>query len=216
MRAPSHSYTLFALLVMVCAVGTPTEVRCAPPSVINGTFPTCVRLVASDGAQAARAFGEFEVVVRDLANNPVPGAVIRVDFSVIPELHIAADQHDPDAIVDCGGKSVSKIADVNGRAVFCIVGSNIPGAAAVTLLGGCRIFANGILGAFPTAIAFDLDGMGGVDGGDLSVFLTDFFSGQSFGRSDYDCDGNLGGGDLSYWLAAFGSGTQLVSAAGCP
>ena len=215
MRIPSHPYAIFALAIAVLTTSS-SSATAGDPGPVNGTFPACVRLVGSDGVLAAQQLGAFEVVILDIASNPIPGAALRVDFSAIPELLIAADQLDPEAIVDCAGKSVTKIADANGRAVFCIIGASTGAGTGVTLLGGCKIFANDRLCAFPTANAFDLDGTLGVGAGDLAVFLSDFASGQPFGRSDYDCSGSLGASDLSIWLRAFASGTQLVSAAVCP
>jgi hypothetical protein len=100
--------------------------------------------------------------------------------------------------------------------VFCIVGASTGVGSAVTLLGGCKIFANDRLCAFPTASAFDLDDTNGVGAGDMAVFLSDFATGQPYGRCDYDCSGYLGAGDLSIWLRAFASGAQIVSAVACP
>ena len=215
MRSSSHAYAILAFAVAVLTT-SPRSATADDPGPVNGTFPTCVRLVGSNGTQAAQQLGSFEVVILDLASNPVPGASLRVDISAIPELLIAADQLDPEAIADCAGKSVTKIADANGRAVFCIVGASTGVGAAVTLQGGCKIFANGRLCASPTANAFDLDGRHGLGAGDLSVFLSDFATLQPYGRCDFDCSGNLGAGDLSIWLTAFANGAQLVSAAGCP
>jgi hypothetical protein len=175
-----------------------------------------VRLVGSDGTQAPQLLGSFELVILDLASNPMPGVSLGVDLSAIPELLIAADQLDPEAIVDCAGKSVTKISDANGRAVFCIVGASTGSGSAVTLLGGGRIFADDRLCASPTATAFDLDGKLGVGAGDMAVWLSDFASGQPYGRCDYDCSGYVGAGDLAFWLRAFASGTQVVSAVACP
>jgi hypothetical protein len=56
-----------------------------------------------------------------------------------------------------------------------------------------------------------------VDGQDLSLFLKDYFSGQSFARSDYDGSGTLDGNDLSLWLAAFFAGASSTGGgAACP
>jgi hypothetical protein len=216
MRIPSHPHAMLALVVAVLTTNSRVDAR-DDPGPVNGTFPSCVRLVGSNGVQAPQQFGGFEVILLDIASNPVPGALMRVDFSAIPELIIAADQPDPEAIVDCAGRSVSKVTDVNGRAVFCIVGASTNAVPGVTLLNGCRIYGNGRLCASPTANAYDLDGMSGLGAADLTVFLNDFASGLNLGRSDFDCSGNLGANDLSIWLRAFASGTQLVSAsAGCP
>ena len=44
----------------------------------------------------------------------------------------------------------------------------------------------------PTVAAYDLDGASGVGANDLSAWLTDFGSGQPYGRSDFDCSGGVG------------------------
>jgi len=85
------------------------------------------------------------------------------------------------------------------------------------LLNGGKIFAEGTLIGSPTVSAFDLDGRSGLGAGDLAVFLSDFASGNPYGRSDFDCSGGIGANDLRTWLNAFGSSTQNVSAsAACP
>jgi hypothetical protein len=156
------------------------------------------------------------VVVRGIANDPIPGALVEVDLSGIPELFIGSTQLDPDMTVNCAGKKVSKLTDANGRVVFCILGAGSAASPAATLLGGGKILANGTLIASPTVSAFDLDSTLGLGAGDLSAFLSDFASGNPYGRSDFDCSGPLGAGDLSRWLRAFASGTQVISATGCP
>ena len=106
----------------------------------------------------------------------------------------------------------------NDTAPTCIslVGSNGAGNA-VTLLGGGRIFKNGTLIQFPTVSAYDLDSSSGVGANDLSAWLTDFGTGNPYGRCDYDCSGGIGANDLSLWLTAFGSGTMAISCgASCP
>jgi hypothetical protein len=112
---------------------------------------------------------------------------------------------------------VTKHTAADGSAHFTILGGSNGGGNAVTLLGGGRIFANGTLIASPTVSAFDLDGGSGVGANDLSCWLTDFGSGQPFGRADYDCSGGVGANDLSFWLTAFGQGTMTQSCgASCP
>jgi len=202
----------WSMLVMAGLIAGPTTVLAQ-----NSTTPSCISLVASNGVEPSQAFGQFEVVVRDLANNPVVNALVEVDLSHIPELFIASTQMDPDMAVDCIGRKVSKRTDANGRVVFCILGEGTSASPPVTLLGGGQIFANGTYIGDPTVSAFDLDGALGLGAGDLSVFLGDFASGQNYGRSDFDCSGAIGAGDLSRWLRAFASGTQIVSAAvACP
>src|SRR5262249_49284417 len=101
---------------------------------------------------------------------------------------------------------------------FTILGGS-NGAGATTLLGGGRIFANGVQFGSPTVSAFDLDGVNGVGANDLSIWLADFGTpgNPAYGRSDYDCSGGVGVNDLAVWIAAFGSGAQVQScSATCP
>jgi hypothetical protein len=209
------SIRTLALAIVLLSPAARAGVQNTPPAG-NSTTPACISLVGSDGASPAQAFGQFEVVVRDLANNPVVHASVVVDFSSSLELFIASAQLDPDMTVDCANRWVSKFTDANGRAMFCILGAGSAASPAVTLLGGGKIFANGTLIGTPTVSAFDLDGTLGLGSGDLSAFLSDFASGINYGRSDFDCSDALGAGDLSLWLKAFASGTQVVSAVACP
>lgn len=212
---PSALLALSAIAAAAALLAGPARAQ-GVPSPANSTTPACVSLVGSDGTTPARTFGEFEVIFRDLANNPMPGVLIHVDFSEIPELGVSPVQLDPGLIVDCAGKRVSKLTDANGRAVFCILGAGT-GVPPVTRLSGCSIFAAGTLIARPTASAYDLDGQLGLGAGDLVEWLSDFVLGVNYGRSDYDCSGALGAGDLALWLTAYGSGSQPVSASvGCP
>ena len=209
----SHAILLSAALLMFQA---PDTARADDPPFPNHITPACIRLVASNGSAPASAFGQFEVLIRDLANNPIPDVSVVIDLSSIPELALATDQLDPDVVLECGAGRVRKISDVNGRVVFCIVGGGRPGIPPSALLGAGRIYANGTLIATPTVSAFDLDGLHGLSAGDLTQFLDDFSTGVNYGRSDYDCSTYLGAGDLAQWLRAFSNGTQILSAPSCP
>jgi len=208
----SHAILLGAGLLLFQA---PDAASAVDPGFPNNTVPESFHLVASNGSAPAN-IGQFEVVLRDIAHNPIPNASIVVDLSSCTDLALATDQLDPDAVVNCAAKTTRKLTDANGRAVFCIIGGSRTGVPASTLLAGGRIYGNGTLIASPTVSAFDLDGQQGLGAGDLALFLGDFASGQIFGRSDFDDSGNLGAGDLVIWLTAFSSGTQVVSAAVCP
>jgi hypothetical protein len=130
-------------------------------------------------------------------------------------LVLCADQLDPNVVVDCVHKTVTRISDANGGAVFTVLGGGV--GPAVSLLSAGHIFADGCLLQSPTVSAYDLDGSSGVGANDLSIWLGDFGSGNPYGRDDYDCSGNIGANDLSFWLTAFGSGAMSVSCAShCP
>jgi hypothetical protein len=201
-----------AALFVLAASCVPASALATPPFPANSTVPSCIALVGSAGGVPATAFGGFVVVFRDLANNPIPDAAITIDLSGRPDLHLCADQLDPDAVVDCLHKTVTKRTGIDGSAHFTILGGS-NGGDGVTLLNGGKIYGEGFLLGSPTVSAFDLDGAGGVGVNDLSVWLSDFGSLQPYGRSDLDCSGSLGVNDLSLWLKAFGSNSQLAS---CP
>jgi len=206
---PSH-------LLIALAVAFPALACASPPIGSNSVVPSCISLVGSSGGVAAAA-GQFTVVVRDLANNPLVGAVVTIELLSCPDLDICADQLDPAAVVDCANKHVNKLSDGAGTATFTVLGGSNGAGNAVTLLNGGRVYVNGTLIGSPTVSAFDLDGHSGVGANDLSAWLTDFGSGNSFGRSDYDCSNSVGANDLSLWLTAFGSGTMTQSCAtSCP
>ena len=196
--------------------GSPPVESSLPPC-CTSTMPACISLVGTSGAVPAAGAGEFECVIRDLASNPVSGASVVIDLSNCLDLAICADQLDPDVTVNCLAKTVRKFADAAGAVRFTILGGSNGAGQASTLLRGGRIFANGWLLAFPTVSAFDLDGLSGIGANDLSAWLTDFGSGQNYGRSDYDCSDGVGANDLSLWLTVFGSGTMTASCGtSCP
>ena len=179
--------------------------------------PLCISLVGSAGGVPASASGEFVIVALDQANHPIPGAVVTVDLSGCLDLSICADQLDPAATVDCAAKTVRKVAAADGSVRFTLLGGSNGAGNASTLLGGGRVFVNGLLYWSPTVSVYDLDGSGGLGANDLSAWLGDYGSGLPFGRSDYDCSDSLGANDLSLWLAAFGSGAMSQSCVSqCP
>jgi hypothetical protein len=183
----------------------------------NSTTPACIMLVGSYGGAPDAAAGQFTVIVRDLANNPLVGATVVIDISNAIDMAICSDQHDPSAVVDCAGGRVSKLTASDGSVTFTILGHSNGAGNASSLLNSGRIFSNGTRIQSPTVAAYDLDGANGVGAADLSAWLTDFGSGNPYGRSDYDCNGTVGAGDLSFWLTEFGAGTSAASCAvACP
>jgi len=211
--APNRVVLLAFALV---AASTPAG---AEPSPSNSIAPVCISLVGTSGNIPAHAAGRFQVLVRDLANNPVAGAHVVIDLSGCPDLHLCADQLDPAMDVDCANKRVGKFTDPTGSVTFTLLGGSNGAGNAVELLAAGRIYEDGNLIGDPTVSAYDLDGANGVGINDLSAWLTDFgaFGAPAFGRSDFDCSGGVGVNDFSLMLTALGSGAQTQSCgATCP
>lgn len=176
------------------------------PSPPNATVPACIAVMGHDAGGVLDPLSQFTVTLRDLANNPVAGAMIVVDFGAVSELRLCANDHDVNLIVDCGTRTVRRTTDVNGIATFRIAGWSIatPGAPGAPYHGG-KIYADGVLLGSPTIQIYDLN-PNGLSAADLSSWLGDFFSGNDPARGDYDCSGALGASDFSMWLTAYFAG----------
>lgn len=164
------------------------------------------------------ALGQFTIVIRDLANNPINGSSVVLDLSAAADLTASSDQLDGGAsTVNCAAKTVRKFTDVTGTVTFTVVGfANNSGASAGAGLDGVKVYADGVLIGTLTAATLDQDGGGGAGANDLSLWLTDAGSLGYFGRSDYDYSGDLGANDLSLWLTAAGALGSAESGTTCP
>src|SRR4029077_11718409 len=110
------------------------------------------------GAVPDAATGEFLVVIRDLANNPRSGVHVIVDFSSCPQLRICADQHDPEAVVNCAIGHVQKFTNELGEVRFTILGSSTGYGQAEAFKARPTIYATGVRMGSPAVATFDLDG----------------------------------------------------------
>jgi pimeloyl-ACP methyl ester carboxylesterase len=202
-----------AVVTLAVVANTPSRAG-QPASPVLGTVPAFIRLVGSHAGVPDVPGGQFLVVVRDFANNPVPNLNVVVDFSGCADVRIASDQLNPATIVDCAARTVGAFTDATGTATFTVLGSST--GPAQSGFNCARVFAEGIQLAAPTVATFDLDGANGVSIGDLSVWLSDLGSGTYHGRADYDGNAMMGIGDLSVWLAELGSNRSTASPPACP
>jgi hypothetical protein len=211
MRPPS-------LLAACAALGlfTATTAGAGLPSPANSTIPSHIHVVGRFASQPDTTAGRFTVTVRDLANNPILGAMIVMDFSANPDVRLATDQLDGSVTLNCAQKTVHAFTDVRGQASFTILGAGTLTPTGSTV-STTRIFQDGmLLGSVPTSV-YDLDAVNGMGANDLSLWLTDFGSGLNLQRGDYDGSGSLGANDLSVWLVTFGAGASSTSATpACP
>lgn len=193
--------------------------RADVPSPSNSTTPHCISVLGYDASGVLDPIGEFTVIERDLANQPIRNGLIVVDFSDCPELRFCADQHQPGVIVHCPTRTVRRFTDANGRATFRVAGWFVPTPPPPdTPYNSAKIFADGVLFGRPSIQIYDLDG-NGLGAADLSLWLADLFSGNNPPRGDYDCSGSLGASDLSQWLTVYfanGSPANCSPAEVCP
>lgn len=208
-----------ATLLSACSMLVAASAFAGVPSPGNSTLPSpAFFTVVGHSLGTPDALGTFSIVVRDLANNPINGSSVVLDFSAASDLVPASDQLDAGAsTVNCAAKTVRKFSGVTGTATFTVVGAaNNSGASPGAGLNGVKVYADGVLLGSLTAAVLDQDGGGGAGANDLSLWLTDAGSLGYFGRSDYDYSGDLGANDLSLWLTAAGALGSSESGTLCP
>src|SRR5262245_41708469 len=119
--------TILLLALAVCVQSN--FARAGVPSPQNSTFPSCLALCP---------FGDipFSFVIRDLANNPLNGASVVLDFSPCPEAHICATQP-PDHLLNLLGRTIRIFTDANGQGKFqAHVGGNCSASTVNVLANG--------------------------------------------------------------------------------
>jgi len=218
-RSPLVTCCLAALTLTVLAAPGRAQIIIEPPCCSNSTIPACIAIMGRNSAGVPDPLSEATVTVRDLANQPVAGASIVIDFSACTELRLCSDPHDPGVTVNCAARTVQSLTDAAGVARFRVTGWSVatPGSPG-SPYHSAKIFADGVLLGSPSVQLYDLD-RNGLGAPDLSNWLADFFSGNNAARDDYDCSGSLGPPDLSAWLKAYfasGSSTNCVPEGPCP
>lgn len=204
-----------AMLLAACGALAASAAFAGVPSPSTSTVPGCVTLVGSSVGVPDSLAGKFCVTVRDLASNPLNGSSVVIDISGHTDLKFCNNQLNANYIQNCAAGTVRGFTNATGVVCFTLLGSSQ--GPAVTLGGGGKIYADGVLIGSPGVAAYDLDGASGVGANDLSAWLIDFGSGNAYGRSDYDCSGGVGANDLSLWLITFGAAASSQSCTGvCP
>jgi hypothetical protein len=208
------------------------------PDPVNSTIPHYICVVGAHldgGNEVPDAAGEFTVVFRDAANNPVPDAEVVIDFSRCDDIVLCQTQI-AGLTIDCVTKTVHMFTDAAGKAVFRIVGgARNTGAVGSVAAPGCgldgvSILASGMNLGSVTAAVLDQNGAiggNGVDALDLALFSDDVGSAALNStyraRSDYNFDQSNSGVDLAVFAnhlgaAALGtgSGDGCANTAYCP
>ncbi len=214
-----RSSLAFVLMVPIlgCVLGREAAANVPDPS--QCTVPSVLMVVGCNGLGGADPHGDFTVVVRMLNGNPwTHDEDVVLDFGDCVGARLCAEPGLPGLTVDCAARIVRGRVDSNGMITFRVEGSTRNAGASAGPADGClRVSAGGVLLRTVKVAFVDQTGGDGVDTGDLAAWLTDFFSGQRFARSDYDGDNVLSTADLAIWLEVFfAAGSVLGCAATCP
>lgn len=211
-----------ATLFTACGVLMAAAAMAGVPSPANSTVPGSILIVGNSAGVADTVSGVFAVTVRDLANNPINGSAVAVDFVGAGDLRVCSDQLNLESTVNCAAKTVRRFTDAAGQVRFTILGGS-NGAAATSLRGTVKVFADGVLLTNTTTSSGficgspDLDGASGLGANDISRLLTDIGTGQPFQRADLDGSGGLGANDISVLLTLIGrAGSTSSCASYCP
>ncbi len=193
------------------------------PGSDDSDVPCGIVLVGTTGG-VPDARGEFLVVIRDLAQNPVEGCEVSIDFQRCFDVQVSLDQPWPGLSVECVAGAppyaiVRGTTDAEGRVYFRIVGGARNTGAGTPAYGFkcARVFVNGFDLTTPVGgvnvAAYDQNGTGGVNPADVSVWLSDSFDADLEGRSDFNCSNTINPVDLSLILQASLAGGSAQSAA---
>jgi len=203
----------------------------AVPSPATSNLPTGINVVGYLNPPDPR--GIFTYVIRDAQQDPMPDALVEIDFSLCTDIRLCTTNSTtvpPGGTTACPGSKIWRGTTGNGtnapvgQISFTLVGGG-NGAGPARLVAACAtVIVNSQ--PFPDLIvsAFDHNGAGGVNAPDLSVFGSDFVAqlgGIYRGRSDYDKSGEVRAPDLSLFGRAFvdaviGGFGSVLSCVDCP
>ncbi len=221
-----------ASLLTVCGLLAAAAASAGVPSPANSTKPSFIALVGRNPSNVTPNQGDpsgtFTVVVKDVANNPIPNSQVIVDLGACSDARlcssVAAGQ-----TADCPTKTVRGFTDGTGSITFTIIGAGTNSGASPGPGAGCaNITADGVSLVHPTNVIYDQNGAAtppvpGMEVTDLSKFLVDLGTGFYFGRSDYSALDGVDQGvisviDLSKFLVRLGTGQSAngCSVALCP
>ena len=181
---------LLCSLFMVAFLGAGAHRATAGiPSPTNSTVPPC--FVACPAGDIT-----FTVIVRDLANNPVPGATVWLDFSACPAFPIC-EGCCAGVTIDPQNRRAAKVTNASGVASFALKMGGVCGGQRM------RVFADGVmLSSGVTVASPDQDGNLLVDAGD-AFHVYGLIGGHDAG-ADFDCDGTVTQADYDWMTSQHG------------
>ncbi len=139
----------------------------------------------------------FDVSVKDVNNAPVPGSVVKLDFSATT-IRLSAVQT-PGTTLDCAARTLSRVTNAAGTVIFVARLGGWVNTNAVSV-----IIKDGELLADVKARSTDIDGLDGRTAlRDLVLFSANFLTNPAAQETDFDLNGNTGLGDYLRFTAEF-------------
>lgn len=172
---------LLAMFTGFLAVTIVSGASAAVPSAANSHLDPC--MVFCPGGDMT-----FNVIVRDLANNPVVSSTVIIDFSACP-LYAHCPDPGTGITADDVGRTLRKTSDGTGLASFkAWVGGICPGTSV-------RVFADGVLLGAKSLASPDQDGNLLVDQADFVAIQNGI--GTTDATKDLDCSGDVTANDVT-------------------
>lgn len=225
---------LLGVVAALLIAAPPRAAASGVPDYSQSVVPSAIDVMGVNAAGQPDPAAAFDVVIRDLAQNPIAGAIVAVYLGDCVDLRISEQSSGlvnpalAGQVFDCPTRTIRRMTDANGRVRLSVLGAavNATGGSAAGAGERCaRFFVEGVAIGLATVHIYDQNGgAGGGDGveiSDLSRWLVDFGSGVYVGRSDYGMatPGVLSIADLAEWLRRFGAGNSSSGTQGagfCP
>jgi hypothetical protein len=177
---------IFALVAVFAPAHAMGGVPSASSSIVPCSAPTC------PGGDAS-----FQVLVRDGANNAVPGSVVILNWSAVDGLALCSP------IASCPTPcTIAAITDGDGRASFAVPAGGAGSGESIS------VTADGVPLGYMSLYPMDQDGDFDVDETDYNIAAAAESLGG--GRSDFNCNGYTDANDLQ--LLRTHSGHRCASA----
>jgi len=171
------------LLALALSVATLATSSAGVPDPVNSTLPPCMVLCPMGDAS-------FTVVVRDLANNPLNGVSVTLDYSGCPNAYLCDPLPSDPYTVDLVARTLTRTTDGTGTVVF-------PARVGGTGPAGCaKVYASGVFLRSYALATPDQDSDGQVVlfiWNDQPLFTSKL--GTADPTADFDCNGTVDAAD---------------------
>jgi hypothetical protein len=193
----ANSLLSAAALLVILTLGVTSRASSGVPSPANSTVPRCLEVCP---------YGDitFDIVVRDLASNPVGNSTVEIDLPTCAAFHLCPNQSDPNLTILTAPLRAFKVTSAAGTVSFHLhAGGVCPGTSVSVRADGVNL--NTVSLSSP-----DQDG-------DLDVTGPDMLTIQAKASLPFDatadltCDGVVDANDLNAGLAHYGHTCDAIT-----